>query len=138
MSKNHIGETIGVFTIVEQMPYKDTDGHALYKGVCNECGYERIARYYNLKETRECTHIRLDGEVAFCKTNWNNKRIKKIFNARIRSMAWLTSFCDYQIRAINTIGLEMILQHIHLQSGGDILKAQIFQKFIKGNSLTHF
>lgn len=80
MNKNHIGETIGVFTIVEQMPYKDTDGHVLYKGVCNECGYERIARYYNLKETKECTHIRLDGEVAFCKTNWNNKRIKKIFN----------------------------------------------------------
>lgn len=80
MNKNHVGETVGVFTIVELMPYKDDDGHALYKGICNECGFERIARYYDLKVSTRCTHIRIDGEVAFCKTDWNNKRIKEIFH----------------------------------------------------------
>ena len=80
MSKNHIGETVGVFTIVEQMPYKDEDGHALYKGVCNECGFERIARYYDLRVSTKCVHIRVDGKVAFSLTNWDNERIKSIFN----------------------------------------------------------
>lgn len=80
MSKNHIGETVGVFTIVEQMPYKDEDGHALYKGVCNECGFERIARYYDLRVGTKCVHIRVDGKVAFSLTNWDNERIKSIFN----------------------------------------------------------
>lgn len=80
MSKNHVGETVGVFTIVEQMPYKDEDGHALYKGVCNECGFERIARYYDLRVSTKCVHIRVDGKVAFSLTNWDNERIKSIFN----------------------------------------------------------
>lgn len=80
MNKNHVGEIVGVFTITELMPYKDEDGHSLYKGICNECGFERIARYYDLKVSTKCTHIRVDGEIAFCLTSWDNERIKEIFN----------------------------------------------------------
>lgn len=80
MNKNHIGETVGVFTIVELMPYKCTDNHSLYKGICKECGFERVAKYSDLKVTARCTHIRIDGEVAFSKTDWNNERIKGIFD----------------------------------------------------------
>lgn len=80
MRKSHIGETVGVFTIVEQMPYKCSDGHALYRGICNECGFERVAKYSDLKVTTRCTHIRVDGEVAFSKTDWSNERIKGIFD----------------------------------------------------------
>ncbi len=80
MSK-HIGEIAGVFKIVERMDYKDDDGHALYKGVCKECGFKRIARLYDLRYTKECTHIRVDGEAAFIKTDWSNKRIQGIFDS---------------------------------------------------------
>lgn len=80
MNKNHIGETVGVFTITELMPYKYADNHSLYKGVCNDCGFERIAKYSDLKATTKCTHIRVDGKIAFCKTSWNNNRIKRIFD----------------------------------------------------------
>lgn len=83
MNKNHIGETIGVFTIKEIMSYKDKDGHALYKGICKECGFERIARYQSLKETEKCTHIGLGGK-PIRKINWSNKRIKDIFNSMKR------------------------------------------------------
>ena len=78
--KNYIGQTIGVFTIVEHMNYKDTDGHALYRGICNQCGFERITRLYDLKHTTKCTHIRIDGKVAHTKTNWDNDRIARIFH----------------------------------------------------------
>lgn len=80
MITNHIGETAGIFTIVERMPYKYKDNHALYRGICNECGFERIAKYSDLKESTKCTHIRMDGKVGFCKTSWSNNRIKKIFH----------------------------------------------------------
>lgn len=80
MNKNHTGEVAGIFTIIEQTPYKYADNHFLYKGVCNNCGFKRIAKYSDLKATTKCTHIRIDGEVAFHKTNWNNKRIKGIFD----------------------------------------------------------
>lgn len=80
MNKNHVGETVGIFTITELMPYKCKDNHSLYKGICNNCGFERIAKYSDLKETTKCTHIRINGEITFCRTNWNNKRIKKTFD----------------------------------------------------------
>ena len=80
MNKSHVGETVGIFTITELMPYKDVDGHALYKGICNDCGFERVARYYDLKASTKCIHIRIDGKVSFNLTNWENERIRIIFN----------------------------------------------------------
>ena len=63
------------------MNYKDTDGHSLYKGICSNCGFERIARLNDLRYAKKCTHIRVDGEVAFNRVNWNNKRIQEIFDS---------------------------------------------------------
>jgi hypothetical protein len=80
LRKNHIGEMAGVFKIVERMDCKDDDGHALYKGVCTKCGFERVARLYDLRYTKVCTHIRVDGEVAFNRVNWNNQRLRCIFD----------------------------------------------------------
>ena len=81
MSRNHIGEMAGIFKIVEQLDYKDHDGHALYKGICKDCNFERIARLYDLKCAKECTHIRVDGEASYVKTNWKNQRLKGIFDS---------------------------------------------------------
>ena len=81
LSNNHIGETVGVYTIVEQAPYKTLDGHILFKAICNNCGVERTAKYYDLKRTKECKHIRIDGKHRDCKMNWTNKRIKSIFDS---------------------------------------------------------
>lgn len=81
---NHVGETVGIFLIVELMPYKNKDGHALYKGVCNECGFERIARYQNFKEATQCRHVRIDGNAARTNANWNNERIQKTFSGMKR------------------------------------------------------
>lgn len=79
MNTNHVGETVGIFEIVELMSYKDSDGQTLYKGICNDCGFERIARYHDLKRTSRCNHIGVAGKF-FHKTNWSNSRIKDIFH----------------------------------------------------------
>lgn len=80
MNKNHIGETVGIYEIIELMPYKDNDGHILYKGVCKECGFERIARYNHLERVTECRHVGLNGKFINYETKWSNLRIKNIFN----------------------------------------------------------
>ena len=81
MSKNHVGKTVGVFDIVERMSYRDNSGGVLYKGICRECGFNRIAKYSDLKATIKCTHIGIDGETSFIKTDWSNIRIQHIFNS---------------------------------------------------------
>lgn len=69
----------GVFEIVECMNYNDNDGHALYRGICKDCGFERIARLYDLRYANKCTHIRVDGEIGVHHTKWVNDRIGNIF-----------------------------------------------------------
>lgn len=80
MNKNHVGEVVGIFEIIELMPYKDKDGHhTLYKGICKECGISRIARYHDLKSTIKCNHISADGAFINYETKWDNPRFKSIF-----------------------------------------------------------
>lgn len=78
----HIGETHGVYTIVDMLPNKDKYGHYIYKGICNECGYERFSHYGGFSGeksiTRICNHLYINGN--FIKnTVWDNKRIGSIF-----------------------------------------------------------
>jgi hypothetical protein len=78
LSNERIGEKVGIFEIVELIPEKSNDGHSLYKGVCQECGFERIARYSDLKRTTHCDHVNVNGEYIVM-ANWNNQRIRGIF-----------------------------------------------------------
>lgn len=84
MSEKYIGETVGIFEIIERMNYKDNDGHALYKGACKECGFTRIARINDFKNSVKCTHIRIDGQIVSINTDWDNERIRIIFNSMKR------------------------------------------------------
>ena len=55
-----------------RMDYRDKDGHALYKGICRQCGLERIAKINDLKVTKVCSHNNF-------LVKWKNKRIRNIF-----------------------------------------------------------
>lgn len=82
VKNNHVGKTVGIYKIVELMPYKANDGHAMYKGMCTECGTERIAKYNDLKVTTNCSHLRIGGIKTSKKlTRWNNHRLEHIFSA---------------------------------------------------------
>ena len=81
-AKDHIGEVHGIYTIVEQLSTRYTDGHLLYKCVCNVCGYVKYCTYSDVaapsKKASICKHLRSDG--SWIKhTQWNNKRIHRIF-----------------------------------------------------------
>ena len=87
MSKNfdprsHIGETHGVYTLVDMLEEKDKYGHYVYKGICKECGYEKFSHYGNFSgpksKTVVCNHLDARGEYIK-NTHWNHRRIGNIF-----------------------------------------------------------
>lgn len=84
VKNNHIGETVGIYQIVEVMPYKATDKHILYKGICIECGTERIAAHSDLKRVTKCTHLRLGGIKTSKVIHWDYPRIGSIFRGMKR------------------------------------------------------
>lgn len=82
-SESHVRETFGIYTITELMDYRSKDGHLLYKGICNECGHEKIARYSAFQEiTEKCTHLNILGEQKE-QFSFTNERLRSIFKKMI-------------------------------------------------------
>lgn len=74
----HIGETHGIYTIIEILNEKDKYGHYIYVAECKECGYKKYSHYGGIasasKKTNTCKHLELSS------TKCNNHRINKIFD----------------------------------------------------------
>ena len=82
---NHIGETYGIYTLIEFLNEKDKYGHYLYKGKCKVCGYETVRPFSHFSApsaiTNNCKHLDRNGNYYnFNKYNWSNERIGSIFN----------------------------------------------------------
>lgn len=80
--KCHVGETHGVYTIVDVLDEKDKYGHYIYKGICNECGRVKFSHYGDFSGSKSmattCNHLDANGNYI-TQTKWGNKRIGKIF-----------------------------------------------------------
>lgn len=94
----HIGETHGIYTIVDMLEEKDKYGHWIYKCVCNECGKETLSHYGGVSGpkhiTTTCRHIRANGEYIPYGHIWSNKRIANIFQ-KMTSRCYNKSDKDY-------------------------------------------
>lgn len=81
---NHVGETYGIYTLIEFLNEKDKYGHYLYKGKCKVCGYEIIKPFNHFNApsaiVNNCKHLDRNGNYySFNKYTWDNKRIGNIF-----------------------------------------------------------
>lgn len=81
---SHVGETHGIYTIVDMLNEKDKYGHWTYKCRCNECGYEKFTHYGSISGkgniATECKHLRINGSTMPYGHTWSKKRIGTIFN----------------------------------------------------------
>lgn len=79
----HVGETHGIYTIVDVLDEKDRHGHWIYKCVCNECGYVRYTHYGSVSSKNhvatKCHHLRVNGEFVPYGHKWSHKRLATIF-----------------------------------------------------------
>lgn len=105
----HVGETHGIYTIVDVLNEKDNHGHWIYKCICSECGFPKFSHYGkisgNKSKTMHCNHLRSNGSYVI-RGQWHNARIKRIFkdminrcyNQKDKSYRWYgakgISICD--------------------------------------------
>lgn len=79
----HIGETHGIYTIVDMLDKKDKYGHWIYVGECNECGYKKYSHYGKFAckdhKTISCRHLTLGTNKNVPITRWTNNKIAKTF-----------------------------------------------------------
>lgn len=94
---SHVGETHGIYTIIDALDEKDQYGRYIYIGKCSECGYERRACYghFNAEPTKVCMHSRLGTDKFVPMTKWNNKRIENIYN-KIKQRCYEENNKDYK------------------------------------------
>ena len=84
-NNNHIGETYGIYELIEFLNEKDKYGHYLYKGKCKVCGYEIVKPFNHFSApsaiTNNCKHLDRSGNYYnFNQYTWDNKRIGTIFS----------------------------------------------------------
>lgn len=81
----HIGETHGIYTIVDMLNEKDEYGHYVYVGECKECGYKKYSHYGSFSGEHSkaaiCKHLTLGNNEYIKPTQWTNYRIGKIFRS---------------------------------------------------------
>lgn len=62
------GDLIGIYEILEEMPYKNKYGAKLYRARCVICGFENIMRLQEIKHAKQCAHINYAGKYIDFKT----------------------------------------------------------------------
>lgn len=103
----HIGETHGIYTLVDVLDEKDKYGHYIYKGVCNECGYEKFTHYGAFSGKShiaiKCNHVGANDEYIV-RANWTNRRIGNIFKG-MKSRCYNENDDDYKNYGAKGIGI---------------------------------
>lgn len=93
---NIIGTRIGIYDVVCESERRDNDGHKLYHVICSECGWETDMRKDAIVDTKECSHVGLNGKYKSYNTYiWNNKRLGRIFN-KMKSRCYNSKSKDYR------------------------------------------
>lgn len=79
--RSHIGETHGIYTLIDVLDEKNKYGQYIYVGRCKQCGYEKHSFYsdFTCKVATVCNHVRLGTNEPIPLVKWNNKRIEYIF-----------------------------------------------------------
>ena len=103
----HIGEQYGIYVIDSVLPEKDKHGHYVYRGICQECGFEKCVTIYDFKHkiVEVCTHFsKLTKEQLKAWYNKNKKQClycgKDIpFNEKCFSSYKIKKFCDQSCAA---------------------------------------
>ena len=94
----HVGETHGVYTLVDVLEEKDKYGRCVYKGVCNECGYVKYSHYGDFhgakSMTTVCNHVDATGRYVV-QTQWSNRRIGNTFKS-MKSRCYCKTDKDYR------------------------------------------
>ena len=86
MSKDIVGERIGIWDVLYECDEKANDGHRLYRVKCIECGWETNMIKSGMYRAKKCNHVGFGGVYIADKYDfvWHYKRLQTIFNGMKR------------------------------------------------------
>lgn len=92
------GDLIGIFEVLEIMPYRNKDHARLYRVRCVTCGFESIMKLQGIKRAKQCTHKNIAGKYIDFKTKSNpeDKTLIRILRG-MRSRCYYKSDKSYKL-----------------------------------------
>ena len=98
-SRCHVGETHGIYTMIDMLSEKDKYGHLMYVSQCNVCGFQRTSTYGDIigsnNLTTTCKHLRANGQYIQRRHKWKNRRLRGIF-AKMLNRCYSPNNKDYR------------------------------------------
>lgn len=67
------GDLIGIYEILEEMPYRNKYNAKLYRVRCTICGFETVTIMGVIKRAKQCSHVNQAGKYIDFKTKCNQK-----------------------------------------------------------------
>lgn len=93
---SRVGEEHGIYKIISIEPSKSKDNHYLYRGVCKECGYEKVAKYGDFnKDIQNCRHG-LKYDIKKCLNCGNEIPIKDLYPSDYNERKFCSHSCVAQ------------------------------------------
>ena len=79
MKESIVGTRQGIYDVLYECDYKSNDNHRMFHVKCSKCGFETNMIMHQIKYTKNCTHLKANGDYQTYDMRWNNQKLAKIF-----------------------------------------------------------
>lgn len=83
MKKSIVGTRQGIYDVLYECDYKSNDNHRMFHVKCSKCGFETNMIMHQIKYTKNCTHLKANGDYQTYDMRWNNQKLAKIFRGML-------------------------------------------------------
>lgn len=79
MKESIVGTRQGIYDVLYECAYKSNDNHRMFHVKCSKCGFETDMIMHKIKYTKNCTHLKANGDYQTYNMRWNNQKLSNIF-----------------------------------------------------------
>lgn len=79
MKESIVGTRQGIYDVLYECDYKSNDNHRMFRVKCSKCGFETDMIMHKIKYTKNCTHLKTNGDYQTYNMRWNNQKLSNIF-----------------------------------------------------------
>lgn len=80
MKESIVGTRQGIYDVLYECDYKSNDNHRMFHVKCSKCGFETNMIMHQIKYTKNCTHLKANGDYQTYDMRWNNQKLASIFS----------------------------------------------------------
>lgn len=83
MKESIVGTRQGIYDVLYECDYKSNDNHRMFHVKCSKCGFETNMIMHQIKYTKNCTHLKSNGDYQTYDMRWDNQKLAKIFRGML-------------------------------------------------------